>query len=352
MGEVNAPDVEDLGLDQRRELAAQMDHWLDLFDRDLEDLECRPSSRPIRALMMLFQTGAAEVRAGDTLLSGEDGLDGNMEQMWFRVMFDAVEYWYLERYGETVMQENGNDELIGAVSIRGVLRKVAVPLHRRKVEVEAEQSWIYFEDGLGEGEDAASMIVDAPDLSKLEQDSRNSVIAEATLAADVLRSINFRTVTFRSDGDQEVRKLIQSTATYLQQAAVKMVSFQDNERGPAWFDLQMTNEAAMKSVILNQTKAQPRVHHIAQLIGSANRCGLNFDTKKFEHWPAFSDISDWRYGQGYPSSFADLYRAYQMTLELVHACMGQFIPEMKPGFGLLIKYAPHKLKNAAGEFRE
>ncbi|MEP1613832.1 MAG: hypothetical protein ABJL72_18165 [Roseobacter sp.] len=338
-------------LDQRRELAAQMDHWLDLFDRDLESLEYRPSKRPLHALMMLFQTGAAEIKAGDTLLSGEDDLAGNMEQMWFRVVFDAVEYWYLERYGEAVMQENGNDALVGAVSIRGVIRKVVVPLHRRKVEVEAEQSWMYFEDGLGEGEDAASMIVDAPDLRKLDEVSRNTVISEATLAAEVLRSINFRTVTFRSDGDQEVRKLIQSTSTYLQQAAVRMVSFHDNERGPAWFDLQMANEAAMKAVILSHKKSQPKIHSIERLIEAANHYGMNLEVKKFKHWPAFSDISDWRYGQGHPSSFADLYRAYQITLELVHACMGQFIPEMKSGFGLLIKYAPYKLKNAAGEFR-
>lgn len=352
MDEGNLPDAEDVGLEQRRELAAQMDHWLDLFDHDLERREYRPSQRPINALMMMFREGACEVKAGDTFLSANEGIAGNMEEMWFRILFDAVEYWYLERYGEALMQENGKDDLIGAVVIRGVPRIVSVPTNRRKVEVEAEQSWIYFDDGLGAGESAASMIVDGPELGTLENDNRTTVISKATLAAEVLRSINFRAVTFRSDGDQEVRKLIQSTSTYLQQAAVRLVSFRDSDRGPAWFDLQMANEAAMKAVILAQTKSQPKIHSIEKLLEAANRCGMNFDDTKFEHWPAFSDISDWRYGQGHPSSFADLYLAYQMTLELVHACMGQFIPEMKSGFGLLIKYAPYRLKNAAGEFRD
>ncbi|MBL3609577.1 hypothetical protein [Rhodovulum sulfidophilum] len=342
----------DSGLEQSRELAENMDHWLDFIDRDLSDQEVPLSLRPLQALMMLFREGAIEVNMGDERIDDPKNLGKSVEKLWFRVLFDAVEYWYVERYGAPAMKSGGNASLKGAQMIREVPFAISVPANRNVLEEEGELAWMYFEDGLGEGEDPTAWIVDGPDLSNLENEARETADAEAKRTAEILRAIEFRRVTFPSDGDHEVHKPIQSTLTYLSQAAHRMVSGQRPEIGPAWFDLQMANEAALKAVIRNDTGKQPHIHPLDDLLRRAQQHGVVFESFRISGWPRLSDISYWRYGQGSPLGVARLYSAYQMSLELVSACMSQIKPGMGSGFGVLIRYTPWRTKSALGEYRE
>ncbi len=343
---------EDFGLKQSRELAATMDHWLVLFDAELLHAGLPPSQRPLQALLMLFREGAVEVRSGDDPIEGMERPTEHLEKLWFRILYDAVEYWYRERYGAHAMSAGGTAPLTGAVMIHGAPFVLSVPANRSKVETVGETCWMYFEESLGEGEDATSWIVNGPDLSKLDETTRSGVAAEAAHAANVLRCVEFRRMTFNSEGDHEVRKLVQSTLTYLGQAAERMASFRSPQIGPAWFDLQMANEAALKAVIRVRSGTQPKIHPLSDLLERAGKHGVSFDASRVCGWPSFNEISDWRYGQGNPRGIADLYSAYRLTLDIVEASMKQITPGMKPGFGVLIKYAPWKTKDATGRFRE
>ncbi|NIY80732.1 hypothetical protein HCZ23_14800 [Celeribacter sp. HF31] len=342
----------DHGLEQSRELAENMHHWLDLFDRDLGEQEVPLPQRPLQALMMLFRGGAIEVNAGEERIDDPQNIGESVEKLWFRVLFDAVEYWYFEHYGAPAMNAHGSAALKGAQMIRAAPFAIDVPANRIVLEEKGELSWMYFEDGLGEGEDAKAWIDNGPDLSKLDSEARKAVDAEANRTAEILRSVEFRRVTFRSDGDHEVQKLIQSTLTYLCKAAERLVSGQRPEIGPAWFDLQMANETALKAVIRSATGKQPHVHSLNDLLNSGQLHGVVFESSRISDWPKFSDMSDWRYGQGSPPGIAKLYSAYQMSLELVSACMSQIKPGMGSGFGVLIKYSPWSTKNALGEYRD
>ncbi len=346
------PSKEDFGLKQTHQLAAEMDHLLELFDTELSHQELSLSKRPLQALMMLFREGAIEVKAGEERIDELANLSEHAEKLWFRVLFDTVEYWYVDRYGSNAMAARGTAALLGAVMIRGVPFAISVPANRTKVETDGETAWMYFEEGLGDGEEATSWIVNGPDLSKLDHEARALVVVEARRTVEVLRYVEFRRVTFRSDDDHEVQKLIQTTLTYLKQAAERLVSFLGPEIGPAWFDLQMANEAALKAVIRKETGSQPKIHPLGELLGLAGKHGVTFDAAKLSTWPSFNDLSDWRYGQGNPPGIIELYGAYRLTLDLVQAGMNQIAPSMKPGFGLLLRYSPWKTKDAAGRFRE
>lgn len=342
----------DAGIKQSREIAEKVDHWLDLFDSELAGQDLALSHRPLQALMMLFREGAIAVRAGDERLDDPENLGESFDKIWFRVLFDAVEYWYVERYGAPAMEAKGNADLVGVQMIRSVPFAISIPANRTVVEEKGESAWMYFEDGLAEGEDVTSWIVDSPDLSALASEAKETAVAEATRTAEVLRSIEFRRVTFRSSGDHEVQKLIQSTLTYLCQAASRIVSSRRSELGPAWFDLQMANEAALKAVIRSSTGKQPHVHSLDDLLARAQKHGVVFEGSRLSSWPRFSKLSDWRYGQGQPPGTAAIYSAYQLSLELIEACMAQITPGMAAGFGILLRYSPWRTKNALGEFRE
>lgn len=345
------PKEQDFGLKQSRELAAAMDHWLELFDTDLSEQGLALSERPLQAAFMLIREEAVVVEAGEEGLSNIDVIADHLEKIWFRILYDAIEYWYQDRYGTAAMTANGNASLVGAVMVRGAPFLISGPANRSDLEEEGEKLWMYFEEGLGEGEDAASWIVDGPNLSKLDHGARDKVVAEATNIATTLRYVEFRRVTFRSDGDHEIQKLIQATLTYLTKAAERLVSQRTSELGPAWFDLQMANETALKTVIRKKTGKQMRVHSLDELLENASKYGVVFDSNLLSTWPRFGELSDWRYGQGHPLGIMHFYYCYLVTLSLVRACMAKINPGMKPGFGILVKYKPWSARNAAGIYR-
>jgi hypothetical protein len=150
---------------------------------------------------------------------------------------------------------------------------------------------MYFEESLGEGEDATSWIINGPDLSRLDETTRFGIVAEAAHAADVLRCVEFRRVTFNSNGDHEVQKLIQSTLTYLGKAAERMASFRSSEIGPAWFDLQMANETALKAVIRMRSGKKQMIHTLGELLKEAVNHGVSFEASRVARWPPFKEIS-------------------------------------------------------------
>ena len=64
--------------------------------------------------MMLFREGAIKVQAGEKRIDDPENLGDSVEKLWFRVLFDAVAFWYVERYGAPAMEPKGNAVLKGA----------------------------------------------------------------------------------------------------------------------------------------------------------------------------------------------------------------------------------------------
>ncbi len=160
------------------------------------------------------------------------------------------------------MRQKGIRPLDGAIMIRGVAFRLAVPAHRSKVEQEGETAWLYFDDDVGPGENPVLWIEGGPDLATLQDDARQEATEEARFVAGTLRFVEYRRATGGAGEDYEAVKLVMSTSTYLQQAARRIVSGEERERGPAWFDLQMAVEASLKAVLRHFTGKQPHIHDL------------------------------------------------------------------------------------------
>jgi hypothetical protein len=328
---------------QSEAAAEQMSHWLDVFDENFTLEEVPLSQRPLRALTSLFVEGAMEVRVGDDLLDTSKPHE-HAQTLWFRVLYQAVQHWYVERFGAAAMKGKGVPPLDGAVLIRNVAFPLVVPANRRKIEVEGEQAWIYFDDRIGPEEEPASWISNTPDLARLSYEDREQVLADAREVSNTLRSVEFRRVTSSIGDDQDARKLVAATSTYLQQAARRIVSGKTQERGPAWFDLQMANETALKAVLCHATGKAPHIHNLPKLLAAAVATGVNLNLDLFEDWPDFKTMSDWRYGQGDPWGLEWLYVSYRLTLKVARGAMAQMPTGLTPGFGILLQYPPWQRK--------
>lgn len=329
----------EVSLEQSRRLSSEMAHWLELFDEELGQDEVRLSQRPMRALFMLFEHGAIEMEAeGGRITSAS--IAEHADKPWFRVLYAAVEYWYVEHFGRDALAGGGNAPLEGVVLIRNTPFALRLPANRKKVEVEGERTWMYFEEGLGEGEVAHDWIVKGPDLSLLAEGARAAAESDALIVASTLRFVEFRRVTARADGNEEVRRLVLNTLASLQQAARRMVGGHEADRGPGWYDLQMANESALKAVIQLNARTQPKTHKLDDLLARASGFGVVFDTVRVDEFPKPTEVTEWRYGQGDPWRLEWQYRAYLMTLDLVRAAMEQIPPGMSAGFGIQLRYPP------------
>ena len=326
--------------DQAELLARKMSHYLELFDEELQYLEVDLPDRPLRALIKLLLSGGIALRFGDERVDLSNPSD-HAEEQWFKALYAAVEYWYAHRYGaERVSPHNRKSELHGAVSIRGEAYSLLLPANRGKVEVEGELAWMYFEDGLGEGEDPVRWIIDAPKPDSLQEAEQERLRKEAGVVASTLRYIEFRRVAADRTRDPEAQKLVQATLMYLQHAAKRMVEGGVAERGPAWFDLQMANESALKAAIRQATGVHPHTHSLVGLLNKSEKHGVHFDVARVANWPQFDKMSDFRYGQGEPGSLGEIYEAYVLSLDLVRAVIAPVRPGLKPGFGILMRYPP------------
>lgn len=326
-------------LSQTVTLATEMSPWLDLFDENFSLQEEPLSQRPLRALTSLLVEGAIEVEAGDDLLDTSKPHE-HAETLWFRVLYQAVQHWYIERFGAAAMEGKGVPPLDGVVLIRNVAFALVVPANRRKVEVEGEQAWMYFDDRLRPDEDPASWIANAPNLARLSDEDYEQVLTDARDVSNTLRFVEFRRVASSVADNQDARKFVTATSTNLQQAARRIVSGKADERGPAWFDLQMANETALKAVLNHATGKAPHIHKLPELLADAVATGVKLDLNLFEDWPDFKTMSDWRYGQGDPWRLKWLYDCYRLTLKVARGAMAEMPTGLKPGFGILLRYPP------------
>ena len=331
------------------ELAASS---IEIADQWLSEQSTPLNQRPMAALMYLLEIGAVEFNIGHEALTKRADVWPHVQKPWFRAVFDAFEEWYLDKYGSRAMEAKGTEPLWGVVVIAGVPFLMSGEANRSEVDEEAETAWMCFEEELGSDEDALNWIVDCPDFSKFSSETQDRARCEAEMIANTMRFIEFRRVCLGPEPDVEVGKLLQSTMSYLAQFSKRLIGCKKADLSLAWFDLQMANETALKSVILKATGKQKKGHWLTDLLKIAKKNGVEFDAVELVDWPEFGAMSAMRYGQGGSVSLTDVYAAYYLSLRLIYACM-QVIPVFhKSGFRLLLRYNPWSARNASGEYRK
>ncbi len=114
----------------------------------------------------------------------------------------------------------------------------------------------------------------------------------------------------------------------------------------------MANECFLKGLCLQRSKSKTyrRIHPIKDLVEDARLCGLKFDSKRFDSWPSFQEMSDLRYGTGTRNDVMEVYKAYLLTLELCHAAATALNIGADTGKArFLIQPLPHVLQKLRAE---
>ena len=322
---------------QTDQLVTMLADFLDAIDRDLATVDTPMPQRPLQALLRLLKLKAVEVRFQEEEIDLAEPFQ-HSDEIWFRVLYKAVERWFQKIYGAESVEGKGNPPLEGVVLIRGTPFALRVPAYRTKVQKEGLEAWMYFESGIGEGEDALRWLVAGPDLSVLDAQSRGAVDKCVSEIAMALRAIHFHRMGVTNGPAAE--GLADAARGYLESGARRIRSGKAEELGPAWFDLQMACEAALKLVLLRSTGGYPRSHLLLDLLSDASIHGVAFDPARIKSWPDFKTMSDFRYAQGSTGGIVRLFEAYRIAVDLVAAAMATISTPLGSGAGFLLRRPP------------
>ena len=278
---------------QTTQLIAGMAHWLELFDEEHTYLETPLPQRPLQTLLHILREGAVELRLGEEKEDLSEPAK-HLDEVWFRVLFAAVEAWYEDTYGADAIRGKGIPPMLGFILMRGSPFRLEVPATRRKVHKVGSEAWCYFEDGVHSEESPAAWLVGAPDIRAMDAERR--IVAEADLQAVASQ---LRYIFFRRSGVKGIveTRFADNARANLESAAGKILTGQLHERGPAWWDLQMAMESALKLVLQAKTGKYPKTHSLLSLLKSATAQGVVFDEVRLTSWPPFHVVSDYRYSQ-------------------------------------------------------
>jgi hypothetical protein len=318
---------------QPKSLAKAMDHWLALFDKRFALDEIPLSKRPFKAVIELLRKATIQIRFGEEPPVDLSKPYDHVAQPWFRALYTGTKQWYLDHYGSKAIATNGNRPLRGVTLVRGAPFLVKVPMHRRVVVEEGRTAWMYFEAGVGTGEDPIHWIIDPPNFEKMEKSQHDADIARLAKVCEHLRGINFRLLG--AGTDKTSAGFQRAVRSYLESAAERIRVGDLTDLGPAWFDLQMAAETALKLAHQTVFKKYPHSHELKPLF-SALEPAITFDLSRLDDWPSFKEMSDLRYAQGPTGGLATLFEAYQLILEAVLAALSVLKPPVSSGSGLLL----------------
>lgn len=320
--------------------------WLDAIDEELAKTDTPLPERPFQALLRLITSEMVQIQVGEQEIDAGRPWD-HVAEPWFRALYVAVEGWYRKNYGVENIRGKGVPPLEGVILIRGAPFALQVPANRSKVHKEGREAWLYFEQGLGEGEDPVRWLKEPPDLSTLEAVRRLEIEASVSKVAGALRSVHFHRMGVTQNPAAE--GLADAAKGYLQSAARRIRTCKAEELGPAWFDLQMAMESALKLVLQMATGTYPYTHVLTDLLIKASTYGVVFDVNRLKLWPDFKTMSDYRYAQGDPGGLARLFKAYLLALDLVAAAMTTIKTPLQSGAGFLLRRPPWLLDDAEAD---
>lgn len=322
---------------QTQMLVEKLDHWFALFDEQfgLDDVPLH--DRPFRSVLELLRVGGLKVRYGDDFLDVSQPWD-HVAEPWFRGLFVAAEQWYREQFGERALEAGGNPPLRGVTLIRRTPFRVLIPMHRGEVEEEGRLAWMYFEAGIGEGEDPSRWLQNGPDLSRIPDDRRAEDFARLTAVCEGLRGINHQLLGAGTDGVS--RGFRQAIRGYLESAADRIVAGGSEDLAFAWFDLQMAMESALKLARQSVLGDYLRSHDLVDMLGELVPHGVTFAPANLRDWPQFPEMSNLRYAQAAAGGTAAVFDAYLLGLGLIRAALGVLTPPVPSGAGILLKPAP------------
>lgn len=238
---------------------------------------------------------------------------------WFKILYQRVEEWYQKRFGATVT-ESDEHVVSGVVMLFGTPVELLVPLTFTEVEKPGETFWLSLPDRVLPQENVLDWLSAQPSSENLPQGELEELVARATTVANNIRSIHRKL----SDADyisQDAQRLAKTIDDNFYEAVRDILSFTEEERLTAIWELHMAMEKSFKVLLMQHRRQYPKIHPLRDLLSCASDLIDDAITPTLlDDFPSDREVIPARYAQGRPRTVEEVVRLYNLSLHVVKKC--------------------------------
>jgi HEPN domain-containing protein len=265
-------------------------------------------ARPLDAANFIVRYCLVEIK--------NDTKDDYFSKPWFGAIYQAVQRWYIDRYGIAFTGPT-------ATLMSGVVALFATPFHVRVPSVvhEPQQAdgtwWICFPNSVLPGESPLDWIERPPNLDSLSVEERSLLTADIVNVATRLREIRVNLDT-ADHHDTKGRAMACSLIPHLEKAAADILRSEAESRSLAVWELHLACEKAIKIYLQQKTGSFPNVHDLVHLHGlSGTTTAWSEGNSALALLPSGKVAIQHRYAQLRPPSVVEVIAFYRAALTLM-----------------------------------
>lgn len=310
---------------------------LDFIDRRLGETGMHPSERPFQAAITLAQDFITEVSTGGETKEVPNDTMSIMVADWFKLLLRSVTDWYRRRYGAR-MDEKVRGSVHGVILIYGTPFGLKVPTTTSRPGEPGVTAWIRFPDEVLPSEKPLAWILDAPDLSQLQQKERRKLRELLKEIATNLRRVRVALTGVKTD--PKVDELKGGILSQLERAAHQIGRADEESIKRAFWDIQMACEHALKLLAQQRSGKFRRTHDLFLLYDSMPGGSPGFNRVFLSRLPNWERMAELRYGAGGRVRLDEAFAAYRTALKVIAATV-EGLERMRLGKAeFLIRKAP------------
>lgn len=240
---------------------------LPIFDDILAKEQTPLSIRPIHAAIRFVEHCIVEIK--------DDNKENYLEKEWFRIIYQLINNWYIERYANAINSTNDHSA-IGIVLIHNTPFQLKIPLFVNQEKKGEDCRWICMPISILNNENVINWIQNKPNMDKIEGDELILLTKTISNIAESIRSIhinlkcNYQT--------SETINLAASIPVHLDKAALDILSLESNRISNSYWETHLALEKSLKLVILQNGLKNKKTHNLKELCEIANSIeGKNID---------------------------------------------------------------------------
>jgi len=283
--------------------------WMVIIDAYLTELRVQIPDRIMLAAQEFVERGIVKIE-GDTK-------ENYFVRPWFQFVHQAIHRWYKEKYGSALHRPD--EVFLGACEILGSLFRLRVPRNLRRDGEPGKTVWIVFPIDLQDEEDPANWLVNPPNLSAFESETRRHALDEVVSVARLLRVIHNDLMTAKKPDDIS-QELDNNISVHLMASAERLTEVHRTAFGIACWEAHQTVEKSLK-LLGRQYRGQHRkTHELMQLFRDIQDSVTGIDEDLLQKMPTKNRVSEMRAGEGTSVGPQVAYQIYRISLDVTAQC--------------------------------
>lgn len=278
------------------------------FDLFLAEQGVGLTQRAFRASLLVVKNCITEIK-GDTK-------DNYLNKPWFRALFQAVDRWYDNRYGNALQQKSVSTVSAVILAFRTPFR-VDVPLVVNEPHLPDGTFWVGLPATVSTDEDYMSWIINPPNFDSSNANEHGLVSSMLRETAAHLRAthVNLMTADYERGS---TKALAAGILPHLEKGALDISRAEVNGRSIAVWELNFACEKAIKTFLKQRSVNPPLTHDIHRLHKLAvAQFGQNEMDSAVALLPSEKVAVKHRYAEISSPSLAETFSIYRAALTIV-----------------------------------